>query len=217
MHVKASSGCLISKQSAPGRSGVTVTQRIKRARRSTPLLPALDACLLAAPWTWATTLGWDVDGDAQSVEPTTLPSTQPTDMGVLQIKGQFIKSLGLYRTTNLRTEWFTLESPSTEVRLRAGEYGCGRIELQEGSSPRLAGSAYGTSFRITAGQTTTLKIGGPLKPQVQAVPHGSVIDITFGLIGAGGEDYARADNQSPPQFIVTKGKRQIGAGTFEYG
>ncbi len=192
-------------------------QRTGRSDRIALLLPALAVCLLRAPWALATTFGWDVDGSAQPVELTTLPSTRPADTGVLKIEGQFIKSLGLWRTTDLRTEWFTLESPSTEIRLPAGEYGCGRVELQEGRSPRMAGWSRGASFQIIAGQTTTIKVGGPLKPQVQAVPRGSVIDITFSLIGAGGEDYARADHQSPPQFTVTQGGRQIGAGTFEYG
>jgi len=193
--------------------------RVAETCRSWPALLALIACLFATPRAWAeSTINWRPETGGGPVHLTTLPSTRPADMGVLQIKGQFIKSLQIERRIyGGRNEWFTLAPPPAEVRLPAGEYGWDEVELQHGNSPCLGARGYGTPFKITRGQTTTLRIGGPLKPQVQAAPRGTVVDITYSLTGMANEVYTRTDNRSPPQFTVTKGGRQIGAGTFEYG
>jgi hypothetical protein len=191
-------------------------QPTRHAFRSTLPSLAFAVCLIAAPGEGTTTFAWGTN--TKHVELTTLPSTQPADMGVLRINGKFVKSLEVERRINDdRHEWFTLAPPPAEVRLPAGEYGWDKIELQDGDSPRLSARGYSQPFRITAGQTITLAVGGPLKSQVHATPRGPVVDLTYSLVGMAGEAYSRQDRQSPPQFTVMQGDRQIGSGTFEYG
>lgn len=193
-------------------------RRRRPYRRALPWL-ALAACLSAAPCEGYSIVTLGGGTGPEYVELTTLPSTQPADTGTLKIDGKFIKLLHFEHSTARGIESFELNSPPPEVRLPAGHYTWKKVELQEGDSPRLVSWGYYAvePITITAGRTTTLTIGGPLKPQVGAMPRGSVVDIYFSLTGSGGEMYTREDRQSPPRFTVTQDGRQIGAGTFEYG
>lgn len=200
-----------------------MTQQTRQACRVARCWLAFAACLSTVPCEGRSTIPERPETQTANVEPTTPPAAHPADTGILKINGKFIKSLQLERRTDRGADTVTLDSPSAEVRLPAGDYMWHRIELQEGRSPRLSAWGYSSSWghsawvHIAPGQTTTLTIGGPVKQQLQATARGSVIEMTFSLIGAGGETYTRTDRQSPPGFAVTQGDRRIGSGTFEYG
>lgn len=186
---------------------------------ASPCLPWLvvAASLLAGSRPQALASASDTVAVSQPAPPAVSSEKQSADTGTIQIKGQFIKSLNIDRITNGQQESIHLESPKTEVKLPPGEYAVRQVVVQEGNSARFVAYWYRHSITVTAGEPAALTIGGPLKPELQAVRRGAVVDLSFSLLGAGGECYAREDRQEPPRFTVTHKGREIAAGTFAYG
>jgi len=186
---------------------------------ASPCLPwlVLAATLLAGSRPQALASTSDTVAVSQPALPAVSSEKQSADTGTIHITGRFIKSLRLDRTANDQQESIHLESPGTEVKLPPGEYAVRQVVVQEGNSARFVAYWYRHSITVTAGEPAALTIGGPLKPELQAVQRGAVVDLYFSLLGAGGESYAREDRQDRPRFTVTREGREVAAGTFEYG
>jgi hypothetical protein len=72
----------------------------------------------------------------------------------------------------------------------------------------------GRSISIEGGQSTMLTLGAPLRQMVRIERCGTLMVLTYDLIGRAGERYAVREDSEPPTFVVFKGNRQIAAGSF---
>lgn len=169
--------------------------------------------LLAAPGLAYST----PEPDTPSRNTATTQTSAPAGMGTLAFKGRFIKEITLL-PMNEEEKTIRLQSPDATLPLAPGEYHWGHVTLQDGDSPAFVGFGYfHETFRITAGQTTTLDIGGPLHHKVTAYSSGPVIQLGHELLGIGGESYTREDRREVPQFTAVQDGREIDSGKFAYG
>lgn len=147
--------------------------------------------------------------------PVMAASSGQANTGELHIEGEHITRLVL-KTHDGRSE--TLDLPGKSVTLPEGAYTVTNVEVAGGycSAPRSNPQAERVTIRHD--QPATLKIGGPLKPTVQAVRRGRVLVLNFQITGIGGESYqSPRSNDRKPSFAVYQGKRKIASGQFEYG
>jgi hypothetical protein len=110
--------------------------------------------------------------------------------------------------------------PTGDLVLPEGDYRVYEVTLQGGHSCRQAQLPPDLqSVRIRPRTPATLKLGAPLRQQVQVSRHGAVLALSYCLIGQGGESYAVARGQGtqPPGFGIYQGQRKIASGHFRPG
>ena len=139
-------------------------------------------------------------------------------MGRLNIQGKSIKRLVLEAGPSL----IVLDKPEGNVSVPAGNYR-GRDIILDG---RAAGSFRARSFparkndiSVVEGESTPLKIGGPLNHTVEVRRTGNVLRLDYKLVGVGDLDYQPLGGRlaKPPAFAIYRGAKRIASGQFEYG
>ncbi|AQT68200.1 hypothetical protein STSP2_01355 [Anaerohalosphaera lusitana] len=135
------------------------------------------------------------------------PAESPEDnapTGALRITGKFVRSITLESvgTEEVNTDG-TLEVPTGSHQIR-------KITLENGWT------AYPYQLvDIKAGQTTDVKLGGPLKQKITANRQGGYLNLDHSVEGVCGKQYRNGDN--PPAFTIYKGDTKVHSGKFAYG
>lgn len=135
-------------------------------------------------------------------------------LGELKLEGQHVERLVLRRSDG-HTE--TLNDPDETVKLPIGQYLVKDVRLKGGYTRQtLLGSQ--NKVTISESATASLKVGVPLKQTVAVKRRGSILELSYSLLGADGNTYAVAgDRSKPPAFTIYKGSREIATGKFEFG
>ncbi len=140
------------------------------------------------------------------------PNKPDSAMGELKLEGKHIEQLILRRNDG-HTE--TLNSPEQITQLPEGEYLLQAFRLKGGYTWNHSGG--NERIRIKAGQQEILKMGAPLVPMIEVQREDRILQISYELLGAGGEAYTTSDRSNPPTFTVYKGQKKIASGKFEFG
>ena len=137
-------------------------------------------------------------------------------MGTMNIEGSSIKRLVLHPSA-AGGYLVVADEPEASLAVPAGPYGAGMVYLDGGE--KLVFEARLPGLSVTGAEPATLKAGGPLNNAVMAEGHGSTIELSYELRGAGGEEYRGLldDRRHPPRFVVHKGPLKLHSGEFEYG
>lgn len=145
-------------------------------------------------------------------------SAQPQRKGELHLTGQFIKKLVLERYGEENP--ISLEFPGPTVLLPEGRYRWVEVTLgsREKDAPSFSAYAYGSQWiNVTESRPATLRIGGPLKPELFADRNGDKITMSHRLSDAAGHSYSPASSARLPRFTVFRDGQPIATGQFEYG
>jgi hypothetical protein len=110
-----------------------------------------------------------------------------------------------------------LTDPCGTVKVPVGTYRVQRVELRGGYMSLSGGTGELKRIAITEDIPEVLKLGGPLRQEVQATRQGRLLILNYKLLGIGGEAYRSTSSGRPPRFTVYKGDRAIGSGQLEYG
>ena len=141
------------------------------------------------------------------------PNKPDSAMGELKLDGQHIERLVVMRLSDGYST--TFKKPGEIIRLPAGEYRLHDVRLKGPySRSRSAGNE---QITIRVGQQEAVKVGAPLVPTLKVQRQGRVLQLSYELLGAGGEGYSNGDRSKPPTFAVYKGQREIASGKFEFG
>lgn len=133
--------------------------------------------------------------------------------GELKIEGKYIERLVLGRNDG-HTE--VLNDPEDTLRLPVGQYLLQDVRLKGGYSRRTMPHAH--RIAVSEDEPAVLKVGGPLKQTISVQRQGRILEMTYGLVGVGGETYAAVRNANKrPAFTIYKGDRKISSGKFEFG
>jgi hypothetical protein len=159
----------------------------------------------------------------QSRPVATSPASRPSPpMGEVRIEGQFVTELVLIR---LRADGSMGEqmqlAAAASVRLPAGEYFLRSVRLGKYHKSRSPGAIGGGDMRISVSpaKPATLKVGGPLRHKLEVEQSGNSLELTYHLLGVGGEEYLYINDRddTAPRFAVCKGDKVIATGQFEFG
>ena len=137
---------------------------------------------------------------------------QPSTMGELKIEGKYIERLVL-RPKNGRTQ--RMEHPAETIKLPVGEYSLMEIHLIDGYSCRLLSSD--RKVTVVEDKPAVLTFGAPLTQTVKVKRQGTVLVLSYELLGGGGEIYTSSDRSKPPTFTIYKGDKEIASDKFEFG
>jgi len=149
-----------------------------------------------------------------------------TPTGELRITGQFIKRLVLEQDVRDGLSLVVLDSPDASVSLPEGEYLTKRVDVQDAHSNRLLrAEPHDSRVIIGARESANLKIGGPLSHDLSVDRRGRTLELSYLLLGAGGESYTDPDPNAQflqdggraPRFTIYRAGQQIASGSFEYG
>ncbi len=113
------------------------------------------------------------------------------------------------------------------VSLPPGRYRWNTVIVAEANSP-VRFSAQNSSMntlQLLPGRTTTLNVGGPLRPQLGVTRSGPTLLCTSRLLGIGGETYrpmppvggTSTPTPKGPDLSITGRGQVIHTGTFSYG
>ncbi len=99
----------------------------------------------------------------------------------------------------------------------AGRYTDNTIYLQAGS-----GSPFSANLKdisITQGGFTTLDAGAPLEHKVRVTRSMAGVNLSYRLLGLGGEEYQAGDDSQlrRPRFTIYRDGHELDGGHFEYG
>jgi hypothetical protein len=150
------------------------------------------------------------------VAQTGLCDAQAPRVGTLHLDGQGIKLLVVQDDAGHEK---IFEQPETDVTLPEGKYRVERVVLLGGRSCRPDEFPADRWFAIEPNAPATLKLGVPLRQAIAVTRRGSVLDLTYELIGQGGEHYevSRDPNRPGPAFAVYRGDHTVASGDFEFG
>jgi len=126
------------------------------------------------------------------------------------------------------TEFINLPAEGQTVSLAPGRYRWNSVIVTDKSKgvKFSAQNRRGDWFYLNRGATKTLKIGGSLQQKVIISRSGAVLDLTYRLLGAGGEEYSphqslpspqKSERPEPPQLSIYKADTKIHSGSFRYG
>ncbi len=168
------------------------------------------ACL-AALLSWGTLLA--AQGQLTSSQRKHEPASR---VGTLHVEGQGIDLLVLRDDAGQEK---TVRRPEAEMVLPPGRYRLERIVLQGGRSCRPGEPLLDRRLTVDPNTPATLRVGAPLRQVIEAHRQGSIMSLTYELVGQGGECYdIRQDLQDrSPAFAVYRGDRKVGSGDFEFG
>jgi len=149
--------------------------------------------------------------------PANMCQGQSSRGGMLHLDGTGIERLVLRDSAGQSK---VLPRPGAEVSLPEGDYRVYEIMLRGGHF------CHGRQIpadqqvvRIRGRTPATLRLGAPLRQEVQVTRHGAVLALSYSLVGRGGESYwpARGGNTQPPEFTIYQGQRKLASGTFRPG
>ena len=135
-------------------------------------------------------------------------------LGELRLEGRYIERLVL-KCNDGHTE--ALNDPEETLKLPAGQYILQNVRLKGGYTHQTTPD---NPNRVTISKDSPalLKVGGPLNQTISIRRKGRILELTYALVGVGGETYVTTANQDRrPTFAVYKGDREIAAGEFEFG
>ena len=137
----------------------------------------------------------------------------PVETGELVLEGTGIGILVLNGPARV-----LLLDPSPRQRVPVGTYSVGALQLGSGEH-RLNASDISTRVVVKQDPPANLKLGGPVQNKVSAERYGNSVMLRYERLGIGGESYenVETDYANPPRFVVCKGDKEVGAGTFQYG
>lgn len=136
-------------------------------------------------------------------------------VGELRLQGESIELLVLRRNDDQQQE---IQNPQETIELPVGQYRVLEIRLKGGYNGRIVTSRPHDRFEINEGKPASLKVGGPLKQTISAKRQGRMLELSYGLVGIGGETYNAVRNaNNRPAFAIYKGDREIAKGDFEFG
>lgn len=165
---------------------------------------------------------WQLEGIARSQNGQASLALQFTEqavaLGELKITGQFIRRLVLAGGPYL----VMLDQPKGAVKIPTGSYSQPDILLEQNGAAAFSRSGQPPGAgRISVGDKTPamLHAGGPLTNSVTANRQGLDLRLDYLLVGAGGQSYqlAKQDTSKPPGFAIYQGDKKIGSGDFEFG
>ncbi len=144
---------------------------------------------------------------------------QPAELGELKLTGKFIKRIILPGAK------FTvvLDAPAPVVKIPVGSYGQCQVQLKQGEaeayreSARFSSSPTERVTQVNAANPAVLKVGGPLTNSVAVNRHGRSLNLSYQLVGAGGEAYQLLGARRQPEFAAYRADKKIASGKFEFG
>ena len=145
---------------------------------------------------------------------------RPAELGELKLTGKFINRIILPGAK------FTvvLDQPAPVVKVPVGSYGQCRVQLKQGgaeayreSGARFSGLPEDKVTQVSAASPAVLKVGGPLTNSVAANRHGRSLNLSYQLLGAGGETYQLLGARRQPEFAAYRADKKIASGKFEFG
>jgi hypothetical protein len=136
--------------------------------------------------------------------------------GDLKIEGQHISRI-LLDGGEGDSHIEELTDPCGTVKVPVGTYRVQRVELQGGYMSLSGGTGELTKIAVTEDIPEVLKLGSPLRQEVQVTRQGRLLILNYKLLGIGGEAYRSTSTVKPPRFTVYRGDKAIASGQFEYG
>lgn len=138
-------------------------------------------------------------------------------LGKVKIEGKFVKCLVVHNDTTL----VVLDSPVGESAFPLGKFYYEHLVIEGENSEKFKVTNFhgNNGFSVNADEATMLKAGGALINSVSVQRNGSLLTLGYKLVDANGNEYGSLDGRrdNPPGFVVYKGDKQVGSGTFEYG
>ena len=136
-------------------------------------------------------------------------------VGKLRLQGKSIETLVLRRNDGRQQE---IQNPQETMELPLGHYRVHEIRLKGGYNGRIVSSRPRDRFEISEDKPASLKIGGPLKQTIRTRRQGRMLELSYGLVGIGGETYSAVRSaNNRPAFAIYKGDRELAKGDFEFG
>jgi hypothetical protein len=201
--------------------------------------PKQDATLVIRPWEEDATSNTAVESDFVPLGPqlaiqgmlfsVTLDATAGTPeepsfllglvpieapSGEVELKGSDIARLVLDGGTRRQVLFV---NPTSRVRVPADNYLRYSVLLRNGVEQ--AHADIDRPFKVEAGQSTVLNVGGPLTNSVEITRRGRLLQLEYRLTGAGGDEYKpmQQNRANPPEVAIYQGDRRIASGRFAYG
>jgi hypothetical protein len=170
---------------------------------------------LKAVCSWMLFLGWGFLGTGLSAAQEEGPGPAPgTGACELEIVGSHIDRLTLESPNGHIRH---MASPGPHLSLPAGKYCVRQVDLKGGYQFIGSSVAEPGWFTLTPETPQQLKVGAPLKPSVKVTRRGRFLTLDYQLLDAGGRVYRGGQSVNRPRFMVYRGDREIGSGSFEYG
>jgi hypothetical protein len=138
-------------------------------------------------------------------------------LGKVKIESKFVKCL----VVNNDTTQVILDSPAGESVVPLGNFNYEHLVIEGEKSEKFKVTNFhgGNEFSVNSDEPTIIKAGGALINSVSVQRNGSVLTFGYKLVDAIGNEYGslQGSRDNPPGFVVYKGDKQVGSGTFEYG
>jgi hypothetical protein len=155
---------------------------------------------------------------ARAAEPAAKPASGE-GAGTIEVVGKGIERLVLAGPGPGQEQ--CIDRPGPSIRLPAGCYLVKEVGLKGGLARHHPGPQASVAavhrFTVVPGQPYRLEIDTRLASTVTCQRRGSVLKLDYALVGADGCKYSSRDRSDPPRFIVLRGGREIGSGSFKYG
>lgn len=135
-----------------------------------------------------------------------LPAT-----GELQIAGGAVERLVLLDDADRERHF---DQPARTILLPEGTYRLYEVTLRGGYVCRPHPTPDARSIRIESGRSAVLTLGAPLRQTVHIERRGTLMVLSYELLGRAGERYAVREGSAPPTVAILKGNRQIASGSF---
>jgi len=142
-----------------------------------------------------------------------------SELGELKLTGKFIKRVVLQGSKFS----VVMDQPEPVVKVPVGSYGPCQVQLKQGRSEafreaaRFAGLQSGNATTVSANKPAVLVVGGPLTNSVAVGRHGRALNLSYRLLGAGGESYQMLGARQQPEFAAYRAGKKIASGKFEFG
>ena len=139
-------------------------------------------------------------------------------LGEVKITGQYIRRILLSGGP-----WVVaMDEPASLLKIPVGNYDPPKLLLEKDgvrASYKSGGSHPNGRLSVSAAKQTVLALGGPLTNSVSVTRHGRDLNLSYQLVGVGGEVYqpTAQDRSKPPQFAVYSAGKRIASGSFEFG
>lgn len=140
-------------------------------------------------------------------------------MGELKLTGSFIKRIVLPGSK------FTavLDDPAPTVKIPVGSYSQCQVQLKQDGAEAYRAPGRFEAFPsakatvVSASHPAILTVGGPLTNSVTVNRHGRCLNLSYQLLGAGGETYQMLGARQQPEFAAYRADKKIASGKFEFG
>jgi hypothetical protein len=139
---------------------------------------------------------------------------EPAKVGELKISGALLHRVVLIGEPEVTA---VLDAPGPVVRLPVGRYVVSKAWLRKGATQALA--TPDKSFTVSDQGAATVTLGGPLTNSVTATRRGQSLQLTYHLVGAGGDTYRLIGREAaaPPRVAFYRAGKKLAAGEFVYG